>query len=286
MSKLDIIALAIAANAQGGGEASGEIDINANGTYNVARYATANVNVPTPTVKLQEKTVTENGVVTADAGYDGLSKVTVDVASSGGGEDTATLNALIDGSLTEIESGAESVRDYAFAFLDTLQSASFPNATSIEKNTSMDKAADPEKVKKAMLLTGFYSVLTKTGADMKDQLTKEFDKNGTDFSGGEKQRLALSRCFYENHDLYIFDEPTSALDPEMVGEVLGVMRSLAKEGMTMLVVTHEMAFARDVSSRVVYMNQGVICEQGSPEDLFGNPQKQETREFLARFLEK
>jgi putative lysine transport system ATP-binding protein len=84
-------------------------------------------------------------------------------------------------------------------------------------------------------------------------------------------------------EVLLFDEPTSALDPEMVGEVLNVMQSLAQEGMTMLVVTHEMAFARDVSNRVVYMNEGVICEEGTPEKLFGNPQKQETRDFLARF---
>ena len=84
-------------------------------------------------------------------------------------------------------------------------------------------------------------------------------------------------------EVLLFDEPTSALDPEMVGEVLSVMQDLAREGMTMLVVTHEMAFARDVSTRVVYMNSGVICEQGAPAELFGNPQKQETRDFLARF---
>ena len=84
-------------------------------------------------------------------------------------------------------------------------------------------------------------------------------------------------------EVLLFDEPTSALDPEMVGEVLAVMQRLAESGMTMLVVTHEMAFARDVSSRVVYMNDGVICEQGSPEEIFGNPQKPETVEFLSRF---
>ena len=84
-------------------------------------------------------------------------------------------------------------------------------------------------------------------------------------------------------EVLLFDEPTSALDPEMVGEVLGVMRSLAADGMTMLVVTHEMAFARDVSNHVVYMNQGVICEEGTPADLFGDPQRQETRDFLSRF---
>ena len=105
-------------------------------------------------------------------------------------------------------------------------------------------------------------------------------------SGGQKQRVAIARALAMNPEVLLFDEPTSALDPEMVGEVLSVMRDLAREGMTMLVVTHEMAFARDVSNRVVYMNGGVICEQGSPEELFGNPQKAETREFLSRFLEK
>ena len=102
-------------------------------------------------------------------------------------------------------------------------------------------------------------------------------------SGGQKQRVAIARALAMDPEVLLFDEPTSALDPEMVGEVLTVMRALAQEGMTMLVVTHEMAFARDVSTRVVYMNQGVICEDGSPEELFGNPQKQETRDFLSRF---
>ncbi len=102
-------------------------------------------------------------------------------------------------------------------------------------------------------------------------------------SGGQKQRVAIARAMAMDPEVLLFDEPTSALDPEMVGEVLTVMQQLAEEGMTMLVVTHEMAFARDVSSRVVYMNQGVICEQGAPEALFGNPQKQETKDFLSRF---
>ena len=102
-------------------------------------------------------------------------------------------------------------------------------------------------------------------------------------SGGQKQRVAIARALAMSPEVLLFDEPTSALDPEMVGEVLTVMKRLAQEGMTMLVVTHEMAFARDVSNHVVYMANGVICEQGSPEDLFGDPQKQETRDFLARF---
>ena len=102
-------------------------------------------------------------------------------------------------------------------------------------------------------------------------------------SGGQKQRVAIARALAMDPEVLLFDEPTSALDPEMVGEVLNVMQSLAQEGMTMLVVTHEMAFARDVSNRVVFMSQGVICEDGSPEEVFGNPQKQETKTFLSRF---
>ena len=102
-------------------------------------------------------------------------------------------------------------------------------------------------------------------------------------SGGQKQRVAIARALAMGPEILLFDEPTSALDPEMVGEVLTVMQQLAQEGMTMLVVTHEMAFARDVSNRVVYMNQGVICEEGTPAEVFGNPQKQETRDFLSRF---
>ena len=103
-------------------------------------------------------------------------------------------------------------------------------------------------------------------------------------SGGQKQRVAIARALAMNPELLLFDEPTSALDPEMVGEVLSVMRDLAQEGTTMIVVTHEMAFARDVSSHVVFMADGVICEEGDPKSLFENPQKPRTREFLTRFL--
>ena len=103
-------------------------------------------------------------------------------------------------------------------------------------------------------------------------------------SGGQKQRVAIARALAMQPEILLFDEPTSALDPEMVGEVLSVMRQLAKEGMTMLVVTHEMAFARDISTHVVYMNGGVICEEGTPQQIFNNPQTEETRDFLARFI--
>lgn len=102
-------------------------------------------------------------------------------------------------------------------------------------------------------------------------------------SGGQKQRVAIARALAMEPEVLLFDEPTSALDPEMVGEVLAVMRDLAKAGMTMLVVTHEMAFARDVSNHVVFMADGVICEQGSPADMFNHPQQARTKEFLSRF---
>ena len=103
-------------------------------------------------------------------------------------------------------------------------------------------------------------------------------------SGGQKQRVAIARTLCMKPEVILFDEPTSALDPEMVGEVLEVMKRLAKEGMTMMVVTHEMGFAKEVASRVIFMDQGVICEEGTPEKLFNNPQNPRTKEFLRRVL--
>ena len=104
-------------------------------------------------------------------------------------------------------------------------------------------------------------------------------------SGGQQQRVAIARALCMEPEIMLFDEPTSALDPEMVGEVLDLMRDLAEGGMTMVVVTHEMAFAKEVSDRVVFMDQGVILEQGSPKEVFGNPKEPRTREFLSRYLE-
>ena len=141
-------------------------------------------------------------------------------------------------------------------------------------------------------MVGQMKVLKRSKEEARQQALKYLEKVGMapyinakprQISGGQKQRVAIARALAMDPEVLLFDEPTSALDPEMVGEVLSVMQALAREGMTMLVVTHEMAFARDVSSQVVFMHQGVICEQGSPADVFGNPQRQETRDFLARF---
>ena len=110
------------------------------------------------------------------------------------------------------------------------------------------------------------------------------DARPAQLSGGQKQRVAIARTLAMDPDIILFDEPTSALDPEMVGEVLEVMQSLAQTGLTMLVVTHEMAFARDVSSRVMFMDDGIIAEDGLPEEIFQAPKQARTREFLSRYL--
>ena len=105
-------------------------------------------------------------------------------------------------------------------------------------------------------------------------------------SGGQKQRVAIARALAMEPEVLLFDEPTSALDPQMVGEVLQVMENLAKEGLTMLIVTHEMAFARDVSDRVIFMADGIIEEEGTPEEVFGSPKSEKTKEFLSRFRQQ
>lgn len=115
-------------------------------------------------------------------------------------------------------------------------------------------------------------------------LSDKIDEYPANLSGGQQQRVAIARALAMNPDIMLFDEPTSALDPEMVGEVLNVMKKLAMEGMTMIVVTHEMGFAREVSDRAIFMDGGIIVEQGSPDEVFGNPQNQRTIDFLRKVL--
>ena len=122
------------------------------------------------------------------------------------------------------------------------------------------------------------SILGKVG------LQDKIDAMPSTLSGGQKQRVAIARALMLNPDIMLFDEPTSALDPEMVGEVLAVMRQLADAGMTMVVVTHEMGFAREVADRVIFMDGGVIVEQGTPEEIFGHPREQRTIDFLNKVL--
>ncbi|MCI5873527.1 MAG: amino acid ABC transporter ATP-binding protein [Roseburia sp.] len=115
-------------------------------------------------------------------------------------------------------------------------------------------------------------------------LSDKADAYPTQLSGGQKQRIAIVRSLAMNPDIILFDEPTSALDPEMVGEVLNVMKELAQDGMTMVVVTHEMGFAREVANRVMFINDGVIQEEGTPEEIFGNPKSPRLQEFLSKVL--
>ncbi len=142
-------------------------------------------------------------------------------------------------------------------------------------------------------MVGQVKVLGKNKAEAEEKAKYFLEKVGMlpyinakpkQLSGGQKQRVAIARALAMEPEVLLFDEPTSALDPQMVGEVLAVMRQLAAEGLTMIVVTHEMAFARDVSSRVVFMKDGVIWEEGTPEDIFVNPKKEETKDFLSRFI--
>ena len=144
-------------------------------------------------------------------------------------------------------------------------------------------------------MVGQMKVLGRSKDEAHEQAMRYLEKVGMapyvnakprQLSGGQKQRVAIARALAMEPEVLLFDEPTSALDPQMVGEVLEVMRNLAKEGLTMIVVTHEMAFARDVSTNVVFMADGLICEQGSPKDIFENPQDPKTQEFLSRFLAK
>ncbi len=141
-------------------------------------------------------------------------------------------------------------------------------------------------------IVGQVKVLKKSREEAKQHALYYLEKVGMapyinakprQISGGQKQRVAIARALAMDPEVLLFDEPTSALDPEMVGEVLEVMHDLAKEGITMLVVTHEMAFARDVSNHVVFMSNGVIAEEGRPEEFFSNPKTQEAKDFLSRF---
>lgn len=143
-------------------------------------------------------------------------------------------------------------------------------------------------------MIGQTKVLKRSKEEAKKNAMKYLEKVGMapyinakpkQISGGQKQRVAIARALAMEPEVLLFDEPTSALDPQMVGEVLAVMRTLAKEGITMIIVTHEMAFARDVSNHVVFMADGVIEEEGTPADIFGNPQKAKTKEFLSRFIQ-
>ena len=152
----------------------------------------------------------------------------------------------------------------------------FPHKTVLENITLAPvklKKNTPEEAKENAM-----SLLKRVGLDDKA------DAYPSQISGGQKQRVAIARALAMNPDIMLFDEPTSALDPEMVGEVLSVMQELAEGGMTMVIVTHEIGFAREVADRVVFMDEGLIVEQGSPEEVIDNPREERTKDFLNKVL--
>ena len=225
--------------------------------------------------------------------FDGLSEtickgdVVVIIGPSGGGKSTfiRCLNLLEQPTAGRIYFEGEDITAKGFDVNRHRQKVGmvfqqfnlFNNLTVLENIaislTKVKKQSEEESKEKALKL------LKRVG------LEDKANAYPSQLSGGQKQRIAIVRALAMEPDVLLFDEPTSALDPEMVGEVLDLMRDLAKDGMTMVVVTHEMAFAKEVSDRVVFMDQGVILEQGSPKEVFGNPKEPRTREFLSRYLE-
>lgn len=152
----------------------------------------------------------------------------------------------------------------------------YPHKTVLENITLAPikvRKMNPEEAKKIAL-----EYLKKVG------IPEKADAYPSQLSGGQQQRVAIARGLAMKPKIMLFDEPTSALDPEMIGEVLDVMRTLAKEGMTMVVVTHEMGFAREVADRIIFMDEGQIMETGTPEEFFNNPKEERTRQFLSRIL--
>lgn len=152
----------------------------------------------------------------------------------------------------------------------------FPHLTILENITIAPRLVN--KVSKEDAIKRAEELLARVG------LSDKRDAYPNMLSGGQKQRVAIARALAMDPDIMLFDEPTSALDPEMVGEVLEVMKDLAKDGMTMICVTHEMGFAREVATRVLFMDEGIVMEEGTPEEIFSNPQNERTKAFLSKVL--
>ena len=208
------------------------------------------------------------------------------IGSSGSGKSTLLrcLNLLEEPTSGEILYKSENILDKKFDLraYRTKVGMVFQNFNLFENKTVLDnctlsqekvlkisKKDAEEKAKKFLQLVG---------------MDQYINAKPSQISGGQKQRVAIARALCMDPEVLLFDEPTSALDPEMVGEVLEVMTKLAKKGITMIVVTHEMDFAREVSTRVLFMNEGIILEEGSPEEIFTNPKNQRTKDFLKRYM--
>ncbi|MFE3291689.1 amino acid ABC transporter ATP-binding protein [Rhodococcus sp. NPDC059234] len=190
-------------------------------------------------------------------------------------EDITGGTVVVDGfDLTEKKVDIDRVRQHIGMVFQHFNL--FPHMTALE-NVMLAPVQTKRATKEEARATG-QKLLERVG------LGEKANAKPANLSGGQKQRVAIARALAMNPDIMLFDEATSALDPEMVGEVLQVLRDLAAEGMTMVVVTHEMGFAREVSDRVIFMADGYIVEEGTPADLFGNPQHERTQDFLRKVL--
>ena len=199
-------------------------------------------------------------------------EVVVIIGPSGSGKSTLLRCA------TGLETADAGEIHYSGTFGLVFQNFNLFPHYSVMKNIT-DAPLKVQKRKKEEVYKEARELLKKMG------LADKEDAYPCQLSGGQQQRVSIARALALHPDILFFDEPTSALDPEMVDEVLRVMKDLAETGLTMIVVTHEMDFARDISDRVIYMNDGVIAEEGTPEEIFTNPQQARTQEFLSRFLD-
>lgn len=234
------------------------------------------------TKKFGDLTVFENMNVTVKKG-----EVLVIIGPSGSGKSTflRCLNHLetTDSGKIIIE-GSELNGNNKKALRDTIQKMGmvfqnfnlFPHMTVLQN--VMEAPVTAKKENKTEVLDRALKLIEKVG------LSDKINNYPSKLSGGQKQRVAIARALAMNPDIMLFDEPTSALDPELVGEVLNVMKELAKEGMTMIVVTHEMGFAKEVADRVIFMDGGKIIEEDLPERIFSNPKHNRTKEFLDKVL--
>ena len=210
--------------------------------------------------------------------------VTCIIGPSGSGKSTLLrcMNLLETPSSGEINYHGTNIMDkhvnvpeYRSKVGMVFQSFNLFNNMTVLKNCTVGQEKVLKRSKEEALKNAMY--LEKVG------MAPYINAKPKQLSGGQKQRVAIARALAMEPEILLFDEPTSALDPQMVGEVLEVMRSLAKEGLTMIIVTHEMAFARDVAKHVIFMGDGVIVEEGTSQQIFENPQKEMTKDFLSRF---
>ncbi|OCL21631.1 amino acid ABC transporter ATP-binding protein [Gilliamella sp. wkB171] len=208
------------------------------------------------------------------------------IGPSGSGKSTflRCINGLEDITSGEIEVNGFKVHDPKTNINQLRESVGmvfqrfnlFPHMTVLENLILAPR--DVKKMPKDLAISKAEKLLTKVG------LIDKIDAYPSQLSGGQQQRVAIARALMMDPKVMLFDEPTSALDPELVGEVLAVMKSLAQEGMTMIVVTHEMGFAKEMSTRVIFIDQGIIQEQGSPDQIFNHPQNERTQLFLSKVL--